>query len=160
MLYVKCQSVVSFHIKGQMLIEEKQRSAAEKSIKRKVLRGLQPPWYKRVIFQADKILLQALIRIISQALIRLQWEQGFYNTALANHNPILPRNTLSRCRLLLFSSGASTEKSYCSFPPCLAGTQPGKDSVDSTLLNMEQFTPKQVKHANNCIDFKWNYSYV
>lgn len=54
MLNVKCQSIVSFHIKGQMLIEEKQRSAAEKSIKGKVLRGLQPPWYKRVIFQADK----------------------------------------------------------------------------------------------------------
>lgn len=30
MLYVKCQSIVSFHIKGQMLIEEKQSSAAEK----------------------------------------------------------------------------------------------------------------------------------
>lgn len=29
-LYVKCQSIVSFHIKGLMLTEQKQRSAAEK----------------------------------------------------------------------------------------------------------------------------------
>jgi len=96
-----------------------------------------------------KIMLQVLIRVISQALIRVQWEQAFYNAALLNHNPSLPRNPLFRCRFPLFTSSTSTEKDCSSFPPCL-GNLSGATGIGLDGLHPAEYGVIDSKATEAC----------